>query len=368
MRKHKGLIKVFIVILFMFVCGMLPDSNSYAASELQTVQVPEKLQSIRKSDTSIQIGWESIPGVDGYIIYKYHVSSKKYKEVYTAKNVSIKKWLTWTDRHLRTNKVYKYKMAAYKIINGKKQVSGRTDWVSAKTYKRYSKKINARAPKVSKKEVYLGLCSTKKVTAYIQPAKYGKNKKKTVISNKIRWSSSNPAVATVDKKGVITAGAKAGTCSIYAKAHNGIRTKIKVIVKNYARVKSYDGNYLEVKDIYLLVTEYKRQMQNIAEYYSTHRIKKGNILISLNKDAEVVITPPDADIGNLKKDIETLLVDFPYYISIKVYVGFVDFILWQEDSEASIPGHVSFWFDNNCSDWETIKIASHWVAYRRYPI
>lgn len=113
----------------MFVCGMLPDSNSYAASELQTVQAPEKLQSIRKSDTSIQIGWESISGVDGYIIYKYHVSSKKYKEVYTAKNVSIKKWLTWTDRHLRTNKVYKYKMAAYKIINGKKQVSGRTDWV-----------------------------------------------------------------------------------------------------------------------------------------------------------------------------------------------------------------------------------------------
>ncbi len=206
------------------------------------------------------------------------------------------------------------------------------------------------------------------MTAYSKPAKYGKNKKKKVISDQIRWNSSDPAVARVDKKGVITAGVKAGTCSVYAKAHNGTRTKIKVIVKNYARAKSYDGKYLGQEDIYLLITDYKRQMQNIAEYYSTHRIKKGNIIMSLNKDAEVVMTPPDADIGNLQKDIETLLVDFPYYISIKVYVGFVDFILRQEDSKASIPGHVIFWCDTNCNKWETVQIASHWVAYRRYPI
>lgn len=80
MKKYKGLIKIFIVILFMFVCGMLPDGNSYAVSELQTVQVPEKLQSIRKSDTSIQIGWESIPGVDGYIIYKIMSPQKNIRK------------------------------------------------------------------------------------------------------------------------------------------------------------------------------------------------------------------------------------------------------------------------------------------------
>lgn len=369
MIKYKGLVKAFIVMLLMSVCGLLSGSSCYAASDIPVVQAPDKVQSIRKSDTSIQIRWESIPDVDGYIIYRYHVSSKKYKEIHTIKSSSIKKGMTWIGKHLRTNKVYKYKMASYKIIDGKTQVSDRSDWVSAKTYKRNSKKINARAPKVSKKEVYLGLCTAKKVTAYSKLAKYGKNKKKKVISNQIRWNSSDPAVARVDKKGVITAGVKAGTCSVYAKAHNGTRTKIKVIVKNYARAKSYDGNYLEVKDIYLLVTDYKRQIQNIAEYYSIHRIKMGEkISLSLNKDAEVVITPPDADIGNLQKDIETLLVDFPYYISINVYGDFVDFILRQEDSKASIPGHVIFWCDTNCNKWETVQIASHWVAYRRYPI
>lgn len=368
MRENRGLIKAVTVMVFVLVCSLLPDSSSYAVSEIPAVQIPDKIQSIRRSDTSIQIRWESIPDVDGYIIYRYHASSKKYKEVHTIKS-SIKKGMTWTDKHLRTNKVYKYKMSSYKIIDGKTQVSDRSDWVSAKTYKRNSKKINARAPKVSKKEVYLGLCTAKKVTAYSKPAKYGKNKKKKVISNQIRWNSSDPAVARVDRKGVITAGVKAGTCSVYAKAHNGTRTKIKVIVKNYARAKSYDGKYIGQKDIYMLITDYKRQMQNIAEYYSIHRVKKGEkISLSLNKDAKVVITPPDADIGNLQKDIETLLVDFPYYISINVYGDLVDFILWQEDSEASIPGYVRFFCDNNCNKWESIQIASHWVAYRRYPI
>ena len=366
MRENRGLIKAVTVMVFVLVCSLLPDSSSYAVSEIPAVQAPDKVQSIRKTDTSIQIRWESIPDVDGYIIYRYHASSKKYKEIHTIKS-SIKKGMTWTDKHLRVNKVYKYKMASYKTIDGKTQVSDRSDWVSAKTYKRNSKKINARSPKVSKKEVYLGLCTAKKVTAYSKPAKYGKNKKKKVISNQIRWNSSDPAVATVDKKGVITAGVKAGICSVYAKAHNGTRTKIKVIVKNYARAKSYDGKYIGQKDIYMLITDYKRQMQNIAEYYSTHRIKKGNIIMSLNNDAEVVMTPPDADIGNLQKDIETLLVDFPYYIRIKVYAGSVDFIIWQEDNAASIPGHVIFWFDTNCNKWESIQIASHWVAYRWYP-
>ena len=231
MRENRGLIKAVIVMVFALVCSLLPDSSCYAASDIPVVQAPDKVQSIRRSDTSIQIRWESIPDVDGYIIYRYHASSKNYKEIHTIKSSSIKKGMIWTDKHLRTNKVYKYKMASYKIIDGKTQVSDRSDWVSAKTYKRNSKKINARAPKVSKKEVYLGLCTAKKVTAYSKPAKYGKNKKKKVISNQIRWNSSDPAVATVDKKGVITAGVKAGTCSVYAKAHNGTRTKIKVIVK-----------------------------------------------------------------------------------------------------------------------------------------
>lgn len=71
MIKYKGLVKAFIVMLLMSVCGLLSGSSCYAASDIPVVQAPDKVQSIRKTDTSIQIRWESIPDVDGYIIYRY---------------------------------------------------------------------------------------------------------------------------------------------------------------------------------------------------------------------------------------------------------------------------------------------------------
>lgn len=161
----------------------------------------------------------------------------------------------------------------------------------------------------------------------------------------------------------------AGTCNVYAKSHNGTRTRIKVVIKNYARASSYAGTHLRDNDIYALVTDYKTPMQNIAEYYSTHRLKGDNIIrFTLNDEAEVVITPKSADIGNLRKDIETLLVDFPYYISIEVQSTAVEYILYMEDNKKSPRGEVRFWFNNNCSAWQNVQIASHWTARRRYPI
>lgn len=162
---------------------------------------------------------------------------------------------------------------------------------------------------------------------------------------------------------------KPGICYVYAKVHNGLKTKVKVTVKNYARVGSYYGTYIKEDDIYILVTEYKTQMQNIAEYYSINRLKPENpIEMKLDNDAEVVISPSNADIRYLKKDIESLLVDFPYHISIKVNADFVEFDVRKQDSQDSLLGYVRFWFDNDCSNWESLQIASHWEAFRFRPI
>ena len=81
----------------------------------------------------------------------------------------------------------------------------------------------------------------------------------------------------------------------------------------------------------------------------------------------MVISPANADIGNLKNDIETLLVDFPYFIDIEVNASCVDFTLRLEDSEDSLPGHVMFCYDNSWNKLPYIQIGSHWVAYRFRP-
>ena len=357
------------IMLTMLVSVIFSDNHSQAADNAVAVQPPDNIQSIRKTDTSIRIKWRTVPNADGYIIYRQKPSSKKYVKVHTVdcSKAGVKK--QWTDKRLKKNKVYKYKIASYKNENGKRVVSNFSDWVSAKTYKRNNRRINARAPELSPKSVYLGLRSSKEISSYVPAAKYGKNKKKVPFSKKVRWYSSDASVATVNKKGVITAGVKPGSCYVYAKAHNGLRAKVKVTVKNYARAGGYYGTYIKEDDIYILVTEYKTQMQNIAEYYSINRLKPRNpIEMKLNNDAEVVITPSNTDISQLKKDIETVLVDFPYHISIKVNADFVEFDVRKQDSQDSLLGYVRFWFDNDCSEWESLQIASHWEAFRYRPI
>ena len=61
------------------------------------------------------------------------------------------------------------------------------------------------------------------------------------------------------------------------------------------------------------------------------------------------------------------MVDFPYYIRIEVTCDGVEYILKKEDKEDALPAYVTFFFDNDCNQWENIQIASHWTAHRNYP-
>lgn len=364
MNRTKKIISFVLIFTFAFVIMLSYQVNIQAQDEKSIIKTPKNVTVIRHTNTSLKIKWSQNKSADGYIIYRYNREKKKYIKV---KKITDGDTSSWIDKKLKTNRVYKYRIKAYKNIEGHVIYSKMSRWIKAKTYKKYDRKINARAPKVGSRQVNIGLCSSKKMKARVLPSKYGKNENKQVFDQKLRWYSSDKSIASVDKNGKISATAKTGRCYVYAVAHNGKRTKIIVNVKNYARVKNFD-NFPEDDDIYTLLTEYKDSIQEIAEYYSIHRPKDNEVIkYTLNDDAQVEVEPVNTQYEELRETIEKLIIYFPYYIDIEVRCNFVEFTVRMKNTDTSLPGEVTFYFDNDCSGWPEIRIASHWDAVRFRP-
>jgi hypothetical protein len=76
--------------------------------------------------------------------------------------------------------------------------------------------------------------------AYARASKNGGTKGVSPVSMAVRWYSSNTGIASVNKNGRISTDATAGTCYIYALAHNGIRERIRITVSDYAHPTGFD--------------------------------------------------------------------------------------------------------------------------------
>ena len=89
--------------------------------------------------------------------------------------------------------------------------------------------------------------------------------KTRLVSDKIKWSSDNPEVLKVNKKGKIISGTKSGSVTISARAHNGVIGKIEINVVNYARPEKFSLYHGWIKEINSLLTDYKKEICDIAE-------------------------------------------------------------------------------------------------------
>lgn len=362
-KKSKSYV-ILLIVLFIVLCG---KSVNVSANAIE-VKAPQSLKAVKFSKTSIQLSWKGSGEVDQYQIFRYNKKSRKYKKIYSLKNKKKETKITWVNKKLKPNRTYKYKIVACKIVEDKIYTSDFSYWVSARTYKKNARKVNSGIPRISKKAVYLNQCSTNKIKCIIKASKYGTNKKKTALSKKVRWYSSNISIATVDDTGKVTAGKNTGKCYIYAKAHNGVTSKVKVNVKNYARPTEY-YNLPEENDILVLLTDYKSEIQKIAEYCQQNRITEHKLVtISLEKDLSIAIKDGNFDITPIKKEVENLLIYFPYYVNIEIGPGSVRFITTKSQDDEALPGIVHYSFDNTWDELYDTQIASHWIAYRFRPI
>ncbi|SDB52971.1 InlB B-repeat-containing protein [Butyrivibrio sp. INlla16] len=195
-----------------------PTENVVARIFFSGIKVVQK-------NGNFRISWDKTEGVSKYEVYMTYCGSQYAKKpvVTTTNNkVTIKKL---KGKKLNLKKNIKIYVAAY---DGSGNSVGKTvsSHVAGKDSKKYT---NPKEIKLTTKALTLSKGETVAVKATL---KYESKEKKQVGDGhaaKLRYASTDPGVATVDKNGTVTA-VDSGNCTIYVYSVNGLAKRVSVTV------------------------------------------------------------------------------------------------------------------------------------------
>ena len=186
---------------------------------------PLKLRSTKQTKKSITLKWNKVKGATKYVIYGNQcgrtIKMKKLATV-TGKTRTFKQV---AGKKIKKGKYYKFLVVAFDkndlVVSASKVVHVASKGGKVGNYKR----VSIKKPVLVKAKA-------------LKPGKKLKLKAKAVNTSRlivkkhraIYYESSDSKIATVSKKGVITARKK-GTCYVYAYAQNGVCKAVKIIVR-----------------------------------------------------------------------------------------------------------------------------------------
>ena len=199
------------------------DQSSLSGKAIYNLKLPMFLAKGSGSNKKITLSWLKYKGADGYEVYwSYCDGTQGFKKLGTFK----KSTLSATHKKLNNKKEYKYYVAAYKMVNGKKIYIARSNALHVAM--KNAKKTNAKSITVNKEKVTIREGKTFKLKCKVKTA--SGRKKQLLHTDKFRYHTSDSSIATVSKSGKIKAHKK-GTCTIYIFANNGVYKSVKVTVK-----------------------------------------------------------------------------------------------------------------------------------------
>ena len=183
----------------------------------------------QKGSNGIKLTWSKWKEASGYEVYWSYCDGKKnYKKL---KTVKAKAKRTYTHNKRKKNRAYKYYIAAYKMVNGKKKYVAKSPVIHVAM--KYEKRTNAKKITLNKAKVVLSLTNKKyKKTFKIRAKVKKENSKKKLLTHaaELRYYTDDKKVAKVSRTGKITARGR-GKCTVYVIAINGVCKKITVTVK-----------------------------------------------------------------------------------------------------------------------------------------
>ena len=198
------------------------DQSALNGSQVSKLKLPILLATGKGGNRKITISWRSYEDADGYDCYWSYCDGKRsYKKLATVKAAKDRV----TSRRLDNNRRYKYFVAAYKLIDGKKVYIAKSNPLHVAL--KDAKATNAKKVTVNQTNVRLKAGDTFVVRSRTRLE--NTNKKELLHVAAYRYYTSDQSVASVSKTGKIKA-LKSGTCVIYVVANNGVYGTIKVIV------------------------------------------------------------------------------------------------------------------------------------------
>lgn len=198
------------------------DQSALNGSQVSKLKLPILLATGKGGNRKITISWRSYEDADGYDCYWSYCDGKRsYKKLATVKAAKDRV----TSRRLANNRRYKYFVAAYKLIDGKKVYIAKSNPLHVAL--KDAKATNAKKVTVNQTNVRLKAGDTFVVRSRTRLE--NTNKKELLHVAAYRYYTSDQSVASVSKTGKIKA-LKSGTCVIYVVANNGVYGTVEVTV------------------------------------------------------------------------------------------------------------------------------------------
>lgn len=198
------------------------DQSALNGSQVSKLKLPMLLATGKGGNRKITISWRSYEDADGYDCYWSYCDGKRsYKKLSTVKAAKDRV----TSRRLDNNRRYKYFVAAYKLIDGKKVYIAKSN--SLHVSLKDAKATNAKKVTVNQTNIRLKAGDTFVVRSRTRLE--NTNKKELLHVAAYRYYTSDQSVASVSKTGKIKA-LKSGTCVIYVVANNGVYGTVEVTV------------------------------------------------------------------------------------------------------------------------------------------
>ena len=211
-----------------YTCKVCQATRTETVPKRNTVPVARMTS---KGENGLVLAWNKTEGAEGYDVFfarcRHDGVQTTYRKAATVRGNATR---TWTVTGLKKGTSYKAYVKAWVKKNGKKIYIRTSPALHAYTGAGTEFYTNAKSVTVNKNEVSLNVGKRFSIKATVNLRKANRKLMPESHTSKLRYYSMDPQLASVSKKGVITAK-KQGTTYIYVIAHNGVSKKIKVTIR-----------------------------------------------------------------------------------------------------------------------------------------